>query len=290
VGSSLTAAEDIVEACAAFVLPADVYAHGEQVRRAGLMPRCVQGGEGCVVGSAGAVESLSLGDHLTYVLDRLDPDAPWLQGSAGRFLCYLEPRGDNAELWLGAEVLVRIAALHGSLGVDIRWYESGEEAVVAGATATERLLAGPSHEIEAVEAYASFRLAGDDLDPAELTRVTRIEPDVAVRKGEPTGLLQRRARTGVWTFTTQNALVSRSVEPHLVHLLDRVEGIGRAVDELRGRMRLRADLFCMWSAGGPSGGPWISGPTLARVAALNAGLVIDAYSLSDPDEADAGSR
>jgi hypothetical protein len=286
----LTAGESILETCAAFVLPAKGHAHGEQVRSAGLKPHCVQGEERCVVSSEGAVESLSLGDHLAYLLDGLDPDAPWLQASAGRFLCYFEPRGDNAELWLPAEVLGRIAALHASLGLDIRWYDSEDEAVAAGATATERLLAGPSHEVDAVEAYASFRLFGKDLDHVEVTRVTGIDPDVAVKEGDPTGLLQRRARTGVWTFTTQDVLVSGSVEPHLVHLLERVERIGRAVDELRRRMSLRADFFCMWSAGSASGGPWISAATLARIAALTAGLVIDVYNLSEPDEADGGSR
>jgi hypothetical protein len=48
----------------------------------------------------------------------------------------------------------------------------------------------------------TFRVLGDELDPAEITRLLRCEPHQAERKGDPIlrpdGTVARKARTGSW--------------------------------------------------------------------------------------------
>ena len=52
--------------------------------------------------------------------------------------------------------------------------------------------------------FVTFRVAGDALDPDEVTRLMEIRPTHAYRKGEQysTGRSQVVAQTGVWMFST----------------------------------------------------------------------------------------
>jgi Domain of unknown function (DUF4279) len=101
------------------------------------------------------------------------------------------------------------------------------------------------------------------------------------RKGKTT----RRQRTGVWLLGTEDRVESTSLERHLIHLLDAVEHATPALARLRAQRGLTVDFFCFWESATGHGGPEVSPDTLARIAALDAALGIDFYSV-DGDERD----
>jgi hypothetical protein len=130
--------------------------------------------------------------------------------------------------------------------------------------------------------HASFRLIGDRLVTAEVTRETGIAPTFASDKGtaRPSTREGRQTitqRTGVWSLSSEGRLASTSLERHLIWLLDRIEP-GR--DPLRAaaeKYGATADFFCYWLSATGSGGPEVSPGTLARIAGLNASLGFDCY-------------
>jgi hypothetical protein len=276
--------EIVQEACAAFELSGRGLDHAGFVRRTGLEPYGVEAEDRLIVTSEGTVDSLSVEEHIGLLLERLERAAPPRSLSA-RLLCYFEPRSDNAGFQLSAAVLGRVAALGAGLDVDIRWYDSDEEAEAAGTTATDRLLAGVAGQGESWAAKASFRLLGDNLHHAEVTRLTGIAPDTALEKGEPFGSLRRPVRTGIWGLESEGAVESSRLEPHIAYLLDRLGPVAGPLHEIRQRTHARADLFCMWGADGRGGGPSLSASSLARAAALDAALGLDIYTISEEDDA-----
>ena len=70
--------------------------------------------------------------------------------------------------------------------------------------------------------YAAFRLAGDTLDPDEITVALELQPSLALKKGQemPAGRIgpARRQPTGVWSLSTDEVISSTSLERHLLHL------------------------------------------------------------------------
>ena len=129
--------------------------------------------------------------------------------------------------------------------------------------------------------YATFRLFGDALHLDEVTAALAVQPTRALAKDEeiPAGRegKARRQRTGMWLLGTEDKLESTSLERHLIHLLDAIEPAARALNALRTQCDLRADFFCYWLSATGNGGPEVSAATLARMAALDASLIIDFY-------------
>lgn len=100
--------------------------------------------------------------------------------------------------------------------------------------------------------YATFRLAGDNLNPDEATAALAISPSRALRKGQQIRE-QRRAgriqRTGVCLLGTEDKLSSTSLEQHLVYLLDVIEPASAALDRLRGEQQIRARFLLLLALG-----------------------------------------
>jgi hypothetical protein len=128
--------------------------------------------------------------------------------------------------------------------------------------------------------YASFRLAGDGLVTAEVTRQVGLEPDFAAEKGEVRGRVPAggvRQPTGVWSISSERRLHTTNIERHLICLLDILETQRPAVLAVAEQQGLEADFFCYWVSATGHGGPELSAETLTRIAVLNASLGFDFY-------------
>src|SRR5574337_185547 len=75
-------------------------------------------------------------------------------------------------------------------------------------------------------AFATFRVAGDDLAPDEVTRLLEVRPTEAHVKGETysTGRSTVVAGTGIWLFSTDRVLLSASLPDH-VRLVSLIFGL-----------------------------------------------------------------
>src|ERR1700744_5865244 len=90
-----------------------------------------------------------------------------------------------------------------------------------------------------IHAFATFRVAGDTLDPNEVTNVLRVRPTHAHRKGEAYRVGSRGAvitpRTGVWYLSTQHLVESSDLRDHFNYLLNVLDTTRR--QNLRGFLR-----------------------------------------------------
>jgi Domain of unknown function (DUF4279) len=75
---------------------------------------------------------------------------------------------------------------------------------------------------EPERAFATLRVAGDDLVPDEVTRILKILPKTAYAKGEhDTGGPRSPdlvGQTGVWFFTTKGIVAGEALSDHLAFL------------------------------------------------------------------------
>lgn len=132
------------------------------------------------------------------------------------------------------------------------------------------------------ETHATFRLAGDTLDPDEVNAALDLTPTQVFVKDQQVpvgrkGNTTRRQPTGVWLLASKGLVHSTSLERHLIHLLDTIEPAATKLKTLRDRRNLRADFFCYWVSATGHGGPDLSPDTLARIAALDLTFGIDFY-------------
>jgi hypothetical protein len=129
------------------------------------------------------------------------------------------------------------------------------------------------------KSVASLRIAGDALDPTEVTRLLGAEPSWGQVKGQqlPSKSGTRVARIGMWS------LEATPMEP---------EDLNSQVAELLGRLtsdlevwkslgdRFEIDLFCGWFMEGSNEGVSISPETLIALGEREIELGIDLYAPS----------
>jgi hypothetical protein len=109
---------------------------------------------------------------------------------------------------------------------------------------------------EPVTAFATLRVAGDDLVPDEVTRILKIVPTTAYAKGEHYSAGSRSGdlvgRTGVWFFSTKGVVAGNLLADHLVFLARLLlPGSGEAgplprLQQVLRRRSLRVSLSCFW--------------------------------------------
>lgn len=121
------------------------------------------------------------------------------------------------------------------------------------------------------QTWATFRLAGEDLDPDEVTLLTGVTPSLAFRKGDSvfnphTGEKICERKAGCWAVNTEDDVESTSMERHLVLLLDILEQSRDRIKELIRRLSLEADFHVYWVTASGTGGPIITAATLKRIA------------------------
>jgi hypothetical protein len=113
-----------------------------------------------------------------------------------------------------------------------------------------------SRTSEPVRAFATLRVAGDDLVPDEVTRILKIIPTSAYAKGEHYSAGPRSpdliGRTGVWFFSTNGVVAGNQLADHLGFLARLLlPGSGEAgplprLQQLLRRRMLRVSLSCFW--------------------------------------------
>lgn len=111
-------------------------------------------------------------------------------------------------------------------------------------------------------AFATFRVAGDNLDPNRLTELLGIEPSLAYSKGEKYSLGPRsgalKGRTGLWFLSTDDAVKTSRLSDHVQWLLGKITPKQRELSQFIYQNSLHAVMTCFWH--GPSGtdAPFVS--------------------------------
>jgi hypothetical protein len=124
----------------------------------------------------------------------------------------------------------------------------------------------------------SLRVAGDALDPAEVTRVLGVEPDFSARKGEER---RQRAgtvvqRTGIWTRRLRPApSADWDLDGVITALLAEFPADPAVWRELGSRYKL--DVFCGLFMGSENQGADLSPATLLALGQRGLILDLDVY-------------
>ena len=81
----------------------------------------------------------------------------------------------------------------------------------------------------AIKTFVTFRVAGDTLDPLDVTALFKMKPTHQHRKGQEysTGKSKVLPKTGVWFFSTETESTSRNIYVHIKILLSYVFGDSR---------------------------------------------------------------
>ena len=133
------------------------------------------------------------------------------------------------------------------------------------------------------QAYASFRVWGDELDPLEITSALKIPPDTQFRRGEPTVRRNRRTgkvseypphKFGMWGFSSKPWVQSPRLDVHLLWFLEQLEPHAAALNELRRRWKM--DFFC-FASGNTARPPTVARSVRSRAEALGVPIEIDYY-------------
>ena len=130
-----------------------------------------------------------------------------------------------------------------------------QTAMTSGTSSTK------SRMTEPVRAFATLRVAGDDLAPNEVTKILKIIPTTAYAKGEHYAAGSRSpdlvGRTGVWFFSTKGVVAGNRLADHLSFLArlllpgSRDAGPLPRLQQLLRRRSLRVSVSCSWH--GPVG-------------------------------------
>jgi hypothetical protein len=112
------------------------------------------------------------------------------------------------------------------------------------------------------QAYASFRVYHDNLDPAAVTRDLGIQPSDVVEGW-------------AWILSTEAAVSSRDIRRHLDWLIDQLEPRHEVIRSLQSA-GCRMDVFCYWRWTG-QGGPTISPRNMHGLGLLGIELGFDIY-------------
>lgn len=105
------------------------------------------------------------------------------------------------------------------------------------------------------QTFATFRVAGDDLVPDQLTALLRIKPTTAYSKGQfynsgPHGGTLK-GRTGVWLLSTDGVVESSRLVDHINWILNVIEPHLAQLGQYMSQNSLHAVMSCFWH--GPQG-------------------------------------
>lgn len=96
-----------------------------------------------------------------------------------------------------------------------------------------------------------FRIGGEDLEPAALTRIMQLEPTYAWAKGDlHVGKSKRQLRRpmGHWSVSTED-VASTSLQTHCERLLSLLQGRETAIQGLRNSGKYRISISARWQVG-----------------------------------------
>jgi hypothetical protein len=129
------------------------------------------------------------------------------------------------------------------------------------------------------ESRATLRIAGDDLDPAEVTRLLGAEPTMSQTKGEELHFESRMriAKCGLWRLQAEVAK-PEDINGQVATLLGCLSKDLAIWQELSQKFNI--DLFCGWFMVESNEGITISVSTLCALAARGIEIDVDLYAPS----------
>jgi len=131
----------------------------------------------------------------------------------------------------------------------------------------------------------AIRIAGDALDPAEITRRLGVPPKFSARKGEQREHGGRRVtqRIGIWTYgLTEDPSSEWELDDAIIALLQRLPSDLALWKELGAQYKL--DIFCGLFMGGDNQGADLPAATLRLLAERGLALSLDIYGPPPDDE------
>jgi hypothetical protein len=135
------------------------------------------------------------------------------------------------------------------------------------------------------ETYATLVLAGDSLDARRITTTLGIEPDESWHEGDTFTSMHSRSEgrrlTGMWQLSSRNKISSTSLERHIAHIFERLEGREHRLNQLAQEMKLFVRISCFWVTAVGHDGPILSPELLRRIGEIGASLWIDFYDGSE---------
>lgn len=142
-----------------------------------------------------------------------------------------------------------------------------------------------------VKAFVTLRIAGDQLAPEQVTRILKIVPTQAYRKGEHYSGGPHSpdlvGRTGLWYFSTDRIVAGNRLSDHLAFIerLVRRDGNGVMHDlqQLLRRQSLRVVVTCFWHGAAGTRRPAIPRAISATFKAIPAEIETDFDVDETPD-------
>jgi hypothetical protein len=129
------------------------------------------------------------------------------------------------------------------------------------------------------KSVVSLRIAGEALDPTEITRLLGAQPSRGQIKGQAQTSKSgtRVARIGLWSLEA-TATEPEDLNSQVAELLGRLTADIGVWKSIGGRFDI--DLFCGWFMGGSNEGASISPETLIALGERGIELAIDLYAPS----------
>jgi hypothetical protein len=131
----------------------------------------------------------------------------------------------------------------------------------------------------------ALRVAGDDLDPTEVTRLFGLQPKHSARRGEQVQRGSRivTQRSGIWTYAlAQDPSPEWELDDAVVALLGKFPADLSIWSDLGSRYKL--DLFCGLFMGTDNQGTLLRPETLSLLAARGLTLDLDIYGPPPGDD------
>ncbi|MGH2409556.1 MAG: DUF4279 domain-containing protein [Chloroflexota bacterium] len=270
---------------------------GKRSARAGNGSHHPNGWGTWMLDSRSEAASENLGEHLLWLLDRMQPSSAEFRQIAER----PEVEAEALVIWIATVdfggpriepgILARLAAMGLAFEADVHLedrnvdpWRSLQELGQQRPLGTEvSALQGSEPELYL---SAAIRIMGSDLDPDVVTRDLGITPVWTHRQGD----IRRKAQsrdfhdpypTDMWILDLRREVESPDIGKHIDPLLDRLERSRDAFLSIVSRPGVEADIVARWSSGLHRGGPKIAADTLERLGALGIALNVEVYGSAD---------
>lgn len=99
------------------------------------------------------------------------------------------------------------------------------------------------------DVYVKLRIAHDELDPIRITELMSHQPSKFFRKGDPNPSYKKHVPYGfgAWYLESKGSVNSKELNPHILWLLDKLEGRRSILRGLRAQ-EYRVDISVFWKA------------------------------------------
>ena len=128
--------------------------------------------------------------------------------------------------------------------------------------------------------YVLFRIYGKELEPSEVTMRLQHEPSLAYRRGELNPKTGRPRPFGMWQISSKHQIEADELGEHISWILDQLEPVRQALQEIMRSEGVQADLYCSWEIEG-NGGVMFTPALLGRIVSMNLELGVEIFYSSN---------